>query len=582
MEHRAPVLLTLALCAPAAAQSTLTAVDVLSDPLIVTAEPVVVAAHPDGGAVSVFSVSRQNSPRRNFVICRVDSRGDRVWTVDRALPLLFGNHSRVAEAVVTARGSTVVRLSASFALVVDGYSVLMSFDADGQLEWERDLPSGAVGIAAPYSVVNLGATSNGDVFVAGIVDSSLLAPFAGNTSLRLLAGADGSELWRHEAAAIANIGAPMLAEFRDDEAHLVYMSPNGITAEAIGANAGLLYTTTGLQPSLTAPVPSFLAVGAAGEIAFGHWEGWVSQDNEVVVLDASGALAWRTLVPVTWGLAGAAFTTSGELVVIEGNLGRRATRFDTAGIVRWQHSAPQGAHSYQSVLADDTDGVVLAGYDDAVPYPYTSATLEFVDALGVTRGVERYSASGEVEAVATRPARDARGNLWMATGRYPTSTFSAFPTSGSTLRVVPGLDPSAPGCAPGALNSTGQVSRLRTAGSTAAAQGNLTLVADQLPPGSAVMFLNSRTAGFAPNPGGSLGDLCLGAPIGRYARTGEVRTASAAGLAALPLDLASTPSVGAVVSILAGESWHFQAWHRDTIAGQARSNFTGSVRVGFN
>jgi len=42
-----------------------------------------------------------------------------------------------------------------------------------------------------------------------------------------------------------------------------------------------------------------------------------------------------------------------------------------------------------------------------------------------------------------------------------------------------------------------------------------------------------------------------------------------------------TPTPVNIVGILAGETWNFQAWYRDTVAGQPTSNFTDAIQIGF-
>ena len=108
----------------------------------------------------------------------------------------------------------------------------------------------------------------------------------------------------------------------------------------------------------------------------------------------------------------------------------------------------------------------------------------------------------------------------------------------------------------------------------------MTLLADRLPPLQFVLFLNARTGDSVPNPGGSDGTLCLGGPIARYVRPGELRRASPVGLASLELALTSPPSGIGTTTILAGETWLFQAWHRDTTP--AGSNLTGATEVQFD
>ena len=93
-------------------------------------------------------------------------------------------------------------------------------------------------------------------------------------------------------------------------------------------------------------------------------------------------------------------------------------------------------------------------------------------------------------------------------------------------------------------------------------------------------FLNSRTQGLIPSPGGSLGILCLGGQIGRYVGPGQIKNSGATGSFSLALDLSVTPTPVGLVPIAAGEVWNFQAWYRD-IVGPSTSNFTNGLQVVF-
>jgi len=125
-------------------------------------------------------------------------------------------------------------------------------------------------------------------------------------------------------------------------------------------------------------------------------------------------------------------------------------------------------------------------------------------------------------------------------------------------------------------NSTGLPARISAHGDDRAAANALILRASQLPQNAAGYFLTSRTTGFVANPGGSQGNLCLGGPIGRHA--GNVLNSGAAGRFELQLDLANVPLPTGTVAAQAGETWHFQAWHRDANPS-ATSNFTDATAV---
>lgn len=158
---------------------------------------------------------------------------------------------------------------------------------------------------------------------------------------------------------------------------------------------------------------------------------------------------------------------------------------------------------------------------------------------------------------------------------------------------VPGADPILPGVATGAVyvfdrpfgrmycdaepSSTGSPGTIGAHGSLAASAGALVLRAETLPPNEAGLFLVSRDDGFVAQPGGSAGNLCLGGDIGRF-KTSLSSTGNA-GVLEFAVDTGQIP-VHPPAAILAGETWHFQAWFRDHDP-QPTSNFTHGLRILF-
>ena len=136
-------------------------------------------------------------------------------------------------------------------------------------------------------------------------------------------------------------------------------------------------------------------------------------------------------------------------------------------------------------------------------------------------------------------------------------------------------------CSPAVPNSTGAGGVMDALGSVLASANALTLQASSLPQNAFGFFLTSQSQGQIPQPGGSQGVLCLGGGIGRYVGPGQILNSGAAGLFQLPLDLTLTPTPTGLVSIAAGETWNFTAWHRDAVAGSVTSNFTDAVAVTF-
>ena len=142
---------------------------------------------------------------------------------------------------------------------------------------------------------------------------------------------------------------------------------------------------------------------------------------------------------------------------------------------------------------------------------------------------------------------------------------------------------SAPGtnyCTPNA-NSTGLTGLMSASGTNVAANNDLTLEASNLPNNAFGYFLTSTTEATTPNPGGSLGILCLGGSIGRYTGPGQIQNSAGTGSFSLLIDLNQVPTPTGFVVVSAGETRSFQCWHRDSVGGAAVSNFTDGYRVTF-
>lgn len=127
-------------------------------------------------------------------------------------------------------------------------------------------------------------------------------------------------------------------------------------------------------------------------------------------------------------------------------------------------------------------------------------------------------------------------------------------------------------------NSTGTAGATGATGSIVAASDDVTLTVRDLPPGQFGIFAVSRSAGSLP-----VGDgvLCLGGSIGRFDAPGQIFQADASGTAAVPIGLGALPLGTGTVPVLPGETWNFQAWHRDVVGGGATSNLALPTRVTF-
>ena len=126
-------------------------------------------------------------------------------------------------------------------------------------------------------------------------------------------------------------------------------------------------------------------------------------------------------------------------------------------------------------------------------------------------------------------------------------------------------------------NSTGAPAAMTASGSNVLADNALTIGATSMPTGVFGIFLASRNTGFTPNSGGSSGNLCLGGAIGRFDQV--VFQTGATGTTTLPVNLNAIPQPMGAAAASVGETWHFQGWFRDALAGMPTSNLTDGISV---
>ncbi|MEM9379287.1 MAG: lectin-like protein [Planctomycetota bacterium] len=130
-------------------------------------------------------------------------------------------------------------------------------------------------------------------------------------------------------------------------------------------------------------------------------------------------------------------------------------------------------------------------------------------------------------------------------------------------------------------NSTGNTGVMSAMGSVSVADNDFTLVGSDLPNSSFGFFLASRMQGMVANPGGSEGNLCIGGAIGRYVGPGQIQNTGNTGEISLAIDLTQIPTPAGFVAAAPGETWNFQAWHRDNSGMGPSSNFTDGLSVAF-
>jgi photosystem II stability/assembly factor-like uncharacterized protein len=188
-------------------------------------------------------------------------------------------------------------------------------------------------------------------------------------------------------------------------------------------------------------------------------------------------------------------------------------------------------------------------------------------------------------AAASRTWSNAMGNEAPATNYWSVETVTSaqrvrFGTYGRgiwDLTLVNGGELGVRICSPAAANVSGVPAVISAVGSPFAADNDLTLVADALPSNTLGFFLASPTQGFMPNPGGSVGTLCLGGPFGRY--QSQAQNSGLLGNITIPVDVTAIAQPTGPVAGQPGQTWFFQAWYRDSVLSIPTSNFTDAVAV---
>ncbi|MCP3914928.1 MAG: hypothetical protein GY711_05115 [bacterium] len=130
-------------------------------------------------------------------------------------------------------------------------------------------------------------------------------------------------------------------------------------------------------------------------------------------------------------------------------------------------------------------------------------------------------------------------------------------------------------CSPAVPNSSGLSSVISAVGSLTAADNDVRLTANDLPPGQFGYFLAGQAQGMA-TPPGSQGVICMMGNIGRYDEVPEIIQGPTGNLR---INLNAIP-VNPPQAAVAGETWLFQCWYRDNNPALT-NNFTDGLSITF-
>ncbi len=130
-------------------------------------------------------------------------------------------------------------------------------------------------------------------------------------------------------------------------------------------------------------------------------------------------------------------------------------------------------------------------------------------------------------------------------------------------------------------NTTGNIGTISATGSVVAANNSVTLTTNDLPNNQFGIFVVGDASAFVPNAGGtSNGNICVGGLVGRYSQPGQILSTGTAGSFSLQINLQTIPQGNGNVATMPGDTWYFQAWHRDGVG--FGSNFTNGLEITFN
>lgn len=388
-----------------------------------------------------------------------------------------------------------------------------------------------------------------------------------------------------------------------------------MTVEEGGEHFLALVDSGGTVLATTAPDPSPVGVGR-----FYRGDRWAALvDGEISLFDTRGSGAGTVLVAPYWSSMDV--FPDGRFAVRDPWTTLYAYVYDAQGVEQssWFSETCAGGPDFAVQVAPGDEvwlaelcGDVLRRYDDAgalldevaVPGGLSSLFDESGDDFLAAPDGSIWALQGDQPAVAanydwtgaqlgafpvvdnaTGMALDADGTLWVRD--HFGAAVLHYDSTGAVLGsfdlppnwfvwsfdVLHATDVGQPYCGPANPNSTGAPGSLRTR--RYGGSPWLELVATDLPPGEPGILLVSRQKGFVPFVGGGEGNLCLGGTIGRYA---EVWSVPADGRVLRTVDLEAIPTPFGTVAAVPGETWHWQAWHRDHHPGPT-SNLTDGLAV---
>jgi hypothetical protein len=430
---------------------------------------------------------------------------------------------------------------------------LAHYDGAGNRTWIRQF-----GVSLDDQAFAVAPDETGGVFVSGYTQGSLGGSSAGNWDVWLARYDNaGNQSW------IRQFGTT----YQDE----VYA--------AASDGSGGVYVSGATDGSLGGPNVNDDDAWLARYDGAGN-QTWIRQ------LGSSGSDYARAAAPDGVGGVYVSGDTSGSLggPSAGGYVDAWLARYDNAGNQTWIRQF--GLSTYDGAFAAAPDGsggvYVSGGTYGSLGGPhagYRDAWLAYYGDAGNRIWIQQFGTSGEDYVYAA--ALDGVGGVYL--GGSTSGTFGG-PFAGSGDAWLAHYSDSlftVRYCTPAVPNSTGQSGVLTAIGRNAIQANDVTLIANSLSLNSFGFFLTSRDQGSVFPVSNSQGRLCLGGFIGRYVGPGQVKNSGSMGTFTLVLDLNAMAHPFSPVTAQPGQTWHFQAWHRDANP-LLTSNFTDAVSVTFH
>ncbi len=523
---------------------------------------------------------------RSVIARKVDRKGDLVWESRWAFEGGQGIFDYVKDFDVSSDG----RLAFVYERTQDDYRV-QAFTAEGALGW--NVPLGQSTAGTTFYSGSIRATADGGWVIGGGASGI-------GTIVRQVDGS-GATVWTTEFMNPEGFGRVAVVS---DGSLRVVSSTDSVSAPGVFAllmhrlaSDGQIEWTRSQPTSARSNVRAFEVDDAGNAYVVGRRN--QGGDFRAWKTSPSAALVWTRLFDFNQGFRGFGLNrATGEVVItlnalgandrllVLGADGATLTDMDVPHLYAEQRPTQLFPESRGALWTSASEFVVLVEYE-LMPTDPSSIDRGGAAIAYRTDGAVQWTmplppvAEAFVYSIAARMAEN--GDLWVTLPHIQDPDTSSPGTAERVraIRIARGSDVGSNGCAPAILNSVGERASITAFGDSAATTNRLDLFVEGLPPGAALLYLAALDTGFVPNAGGGQGTLCLGGPIGRFLRPGELRFASPTGTANLALDLTSLPAVTQFLPAVAGETWHFQGWYRD-FNPSGTSNMTDRTDVLFD